>query len=60
MKYTLSEHKDITIISLSGKIMGGPEAMDINDKFNQLIDQKKLKIIIDLQSLIQTNIYIIT
>jgi anti-sigma B factor antagonist len=49
MSYTLSEQNDITIISLSGKIMGGPEAIEINDKFNQLIDDKKLKIIIDLQ-----------
>jgi anti-sigma B factor antagonist len=49
MNYTISEHKDITILALSGKIMGGPEAAEINDKFNQLIDKKKLKIIIDLQ-----------
>jgi len=48
MKYTLSEHKDITIISLSGKIMGGPEATEINGKINQLIDEGKLRIVIDL------------
>ena len=30
--------------------MGGPEATEINDKFNQLIDDKKLKVIIDLMN----------
>jgi anti-sigma B factor antagonist len=49
MNYTLTEQDDITIISLSGKIMGGPEATEINDKFNQLIDEKRLKIVIDLK-----------
>jgi anti-sigma B factor antagonist len=49
MNYTLSEQNGIVVISLSGKIMGGPEATEINDKFNQLIDEKKIKIIIDLE-----------
>ena len=50
MDYSVSEQDDIVIISLNGKIMGGPEATEINDKFNQLIDTKKLKIIIDLNN----------
>jgi len=49
MNYSLTEQNGIIIIALSGKIMGGPEATEINDKFNQLIDEKKLKIIIDLE-----------
>jgi len=49
MNYSVSEQDDIVIISLSGKIMGGPEATEINEKFNQLIDDKKLKVIIDLK-----------
>ena len=48
MNYSLSEQNGIVIISLAGKIMGGPEATEINDKFNQLLDEKKLKIVIDL------------
>ena len=48
MNYSVSEQDDIIIISLIGKIMGGPEATEINEKFNQLIDDKKLKVIIDL------------
>ena len=50
MDYSVSEQDDIVIISLNGKIMGGPEATEINEKFNQLIDTKKLKIVIDLNN----------
>ena len=49
MNYSVSEKDDVTIISLTGKIMGGPEATEINETFNQLIDGKKLKVIIDLK-----------
>ena len=49
MNYSVSEQDDIIIISLTGKIMGGPEATEINEEFNQLIDDKKLKVVIDLK-----------
>lgn len=48
MNYELSEKGDLVILSLIGKIMGGPEATEINDRVNQQIDEKKLKIVIDL------------
>ena len=50
MNYSVSEQGDIVIISLTGKIMGGPEATEINEKFNQLIDEKKLKLVINLDN----------
>jgi anti-sigma B factor antagonist len=50
MNYTVSEEQGIVILSLTGKIMGGPEATEINDKINQLIDEKKLRIVIDLEN----------
>jgi anti-sigma B factor antagonist len=50
MSYSVSEQNDVVIIALVGKIMGGPEATEINDKFNQLIDDKKLKVVIDLMN----------
>jgi anti-sigma B factor antagonist len=50
MNYSVSEQGDIVVISLNGKIMGGPEATEINEKFNQLIDDNKLKIVIDLEN----------
>jgi anti-sigma B factor antagonist len=50
MNYSISEQDNLVIISLNGKIMGGPEATEINEKFNQLIDEQKLKIVIDLDN----------
>jgi anti-sigma B factor antagonist len=48
MNYSVSDQDGAVILSLNGKIMGGPEATEINEKFNQLIDEKKLKVVIDL------------
>ena len=50
MNYSVSEKDGIVVISLTGKIMGGPEATEINEKFHQLIDEKKLHIVIDLHN----------
>ncbi len=44
----ISDDGPATILSLSGKIMGGPEAGQINDAINELIDKGKKKFIIDL------------
>ena len=49
MNSQVSERDDVVIISLSGKIMGGPEAGEINELINNLIDKSKKKIIIDLE-----------
>ena len=49
MNYSVSEQDDIIIISLTGKIMGGPEATEINEKFNQLIDEKSEVVVKDSQ-----------
>jgi len=48
MEFTTTEKNGITILHLSGKIMGGPEATEINEKINQLIDSDNKKIVIDL------------
>jgi anti-sigma B factor antagonist len=50
MKFLISEKGGIVLLSLKGKMMGGPEATEINDKINQLLDENKLKIIIDLKN----------
>lgn len=49
MNSQVTEKNDVVIISLSGKIMGGPEAGEINELINNLIDKEKKKIIIDLE-----------
>ena len=38
MNSQVTERNDVVIISLSGKIMGGPEAGEINELINNLID----------------------
>jgi anti-sigma B factor antagonist len=50
MNFSVTDKEGIIILSLKGKIMGGPEATEINDKINQLLDEKKLKIVIDLKN----------
>ena len=49
MNTQVTERDGVVIISLSGKIMGGPEAGQINDQINNLIDAGKIRIIIDLK-----------
>lgn len=49
MNFEISEQDGIQVIALSGKIMGGPEASQINEKINSLIDEGKKNIIIDLE-----------
>ena len=49
MKLQVSEQNGISIISLQGKIMGGPEAGQINDHINTLLDSGKKDIIVDLE-----------
>jgi anti-sigma B factor antagonist len=46
----VTEQNGIVIIALSGKIMGGPEAGQINEQINNFIDKGKIRIIIDLQN----------
>ena len=49
MSISVKDQNGVVIISLVGKIMGGPEAGQINDQINALIDQNKKKIVIDLK-----------
>lgn len=48
MSNQVTERDGVVIISLSGKIMGGPEAGQINDQINNYLDKQKFNIIIDL------------
>ena len=42
MSIHVTERDGIVIIALAGKIMGGPEAGQINEQINNLIDQGKI------------------
>ncbi|HED10999.1 MAG TPA: anti-sigma factor antagonist [Caldithrix abyssi] len=48
MTIDVKEQDGVVVIALSGKIMGGPEAGQLNDRINKYIDEHKVKIVIDL------------
>ena len=48
MAYTSKEENGTVIFELAGKIMGAPEDMSILDKFQELAEQQKVKIVVDL------------
>ncbi len=39
---------DVLIIALSGKVIGGPELMEVKDVFQKAVDQDKNKVLLDL------------
>jgi len=39
---------DVTILSLKGKLRGGPETQAIHEKVKELTESKSLKVVIDL------------
>lgn len=55
MELAREVHKDIVIIRLDGDMMGGPEAMKLMDEIQTLLDQKQLKVIIDLGNVKRMN-----
>ncbi len=40
----------LAILEFSGKIMGGPDAGLLNDKLHELIDNNKVKVVVDLSN----------
>ncbi len=51
MQINTLEKEGIVVLSLSGKLMGGPEAVAINDKMHELIESGRKKIVIDMKDL---------
>jgi anti-sigma B factor antagonist len=48
MKFKSRESKGVTIIELTGNVMGGPDATILNDQLHKLIDENKKKVVVDL------------
>ncbi|MBI4535031.1 MAG: STAS domain-containing protein [Ignavibacteriae bacterium] len=48
MKFRTEQHGDVTIISLDGNLMGGPDATTLNNKIHELIEAGKKQVVIDL------------
>jgi len=48
MKMNQREQDGVVILEFSGKIMGGPDAVLLNEKLYELIEAGKIKVIADL------------
>lgn len=48
MKLSAKKNDGITIIKLSGNILGGPDASALNDMLHSLIEKNQKKVVLDL------------
>jgi anti-sigma B factor antagonist len=48
MQFSAKDVQGVTVISLSGNVLGGPDANALNDQLRSLLDSKKSRVIIDL------------
>jgi anti-sigma B factor antagonist len=46
---------DVIVLDLQGSLMGGPEAVSLNDAINRFLDQNSLKLVINLSSVERVN-----
>jgi anti-sigma B factor antagonist len=49
MKFKSRESKGITIIELTGNVMGGPDATSLNEQLHKLIAGNMKKVVVDLE-----------
>ena len=55
MKLSTSEVSSITVISLEGSVLGGPDAASLIDELRKLADKKKKKVVVDLSGVQSMN-----
>ncbi|MBN2028883.1 STAS domain-containing protein [bacterium] len=48
MNIDVKDHDGVTVITVKGNLMGGPETISLHEKVKELIEQNKKKIVIDL------------
>lgn len=48
MKIDVKEYSDVFVLTVRGNLMGGPETLAIHEKVKELIDESKLKVVVDL------------
>ena len=46
---------DVIVLDLQGSLMGGPEAVSLNEAINRFLDEKSLKLVLDLNSVERVN-----
>jgi anti-sigma B factor antagonist len=48
MKFSIEQRGTVTVVSLEGSLMGGPESSALNSRVNEMVDQGNTKLVIDL------------
>jgi anti-sigma B factor antagonist len=48
MKFSIEQRGTVTVIVLEGSLLGGPESTALNSKVNEMVDQGKTRLVIDL------------
>jgi anti-sigma B factor antagonist len=49
MEFKIKHEKGVTVISLKGEVIGGPDATELRRQLHSLIEQGKKKIVVDLE-----------
>ncbi len=48
MKLATSDIDGVTVITLEGNVLGGPDATTLNDALHKLLEKRKKKVVVDL------------
>lgn len=48
MNFEKTKHGNVVVIRLEGDVMGGPEAGQLNEEINSMLDEGVLEVVIDL------------
>ncbi|PWN05354.1 STAS domain-containing protein [Rhodohalobacter mucosus] len=48
MSFNVSERYNCVVIEFKGNVMGGPDAVNLNEKLHELIEEDKKNIVVDL------------
>lgn len=48
MSFNVSERYNCVVIEFKGNVMGGPDAVSLNEKIHELIDNNRTNVVVDL------------
>jgi anti-sigma B factor antagonist len=48
MQFSTAQRGTVTVVTLQGNLMGGPDAATLNARINELVDAGKVRVVIDL------------
>ena len=55
MKFGTKDLSGVTVITLEGNVLGGPDATELNNTLHKLLDAKKKKVVVDLHGVSSMN-----